>query len=386
MGSSRLDLEVVDSFSKVDPAEWNALVPPDFVFADHRFLSALEDSGCLGRRTGWHPRILVARASGELVGTLPLYEKTNSYGEFIFDWQWAHAAESAGLDYYPKLVAAIPFTPATGPKFLMAKEPAISDVRQTLLEAARDLCRESGCSSLHFLFTTPEETRFLETSSSFVRHGFQFHWQRRPQWKTFADYLAALRSKRRNEVRRERESVRTSGLTIELVTGGALTREHSDLMFRYYRSTIAKMGGVPYLTQNFFKLVVDRMPERVLFVVARKADGEAVAGAMNLFGGRTLFGRYWGCEDEYRHLHFEVCYYSAIEWALANGIDLFEAGAQGEHKFNRGFTPNMTFSTHEFRDAWFGDAIADFLVRERRAIDEVVADYEAHDPFKRNEA
>ncbi|MES2963651.1 MAG: GNAT family N-acetyltransferase, partial [Bdellovibrionota bacterium] len=336
MSASPLQIEVLDSISRVTPEEWNALVPPDFVFADHRFLSSLEDSGCLGRRTGWHPLIVVARLEGRLAGALPLYAKTNSYGEFIFDWQWAQAAESAGLEYYPKLVGAIPFTPATGPKFLIATDTstetsateAISSdgIRRSLLAAARTLVAEQNFSSLHLLFTTPDETRFLESSGSLVRHSFQFHWQRRPEWKTFADYLGSLRSKRRSEVRRERESVRASGLSLELVTGEQLTREHSNLMFRFYRSTIAKMGGVPYLTENFFKTITERMPERILFVVARKPSGEAVAGALNLFGGQSLFGRYWGCDDDYRHLHFEVCYYAAIEWALANGIELFEAG------------------------------------------------------------
>jgi uncharacterized protein len=374
-------IEVFESFEEVSEGPWNALERGDFVFADLRFFKALESSGSIGRRTGWYPKIIAAFEEGELTGALPLFEKMNSYGEYIFDWGWAQAAESAGLDYYPKLVAAVPFTPATGPKLLLSKDDLkASRAKEHLL--ARAMSEAEDKSSIHFLFTTKEETETLRERSYLVRHSFQYHWRNRG-WTTFAEFLESFRSKRRSEIRRERELVQKSGVTIERLTGDQLTSEHASIMYGFYRSTTEKMGGHSYLTRAFFSAVFETMKDSILFVLAKNPDGVAIAGALNFYRGKTLFGRYWGCHEDYKNLHFEVCYYQAIEWALARGFQLFEAGAQGEHKFNRGFTPQLTLSCHELSNPGLREAVADFLEREKRSIDSLFEEYREHDPFKR---
>jgi predicted N-acyltransferase len=374
-------LEIQDSFSAFSAQEWNELTSGDFVFADHRFLMALEAGGCLGRRTGWKSRILAVRSEGRLVGALPLFEKSNSYGEYIFDWGWANAAFEAGIPYYPKLVAAIPFTPATGPKFLLTEDLRLArQVREILINAVDN--ETQSRSSMHFLFTTPEESEALAANGYLIRHSFQYHWQNR-NWKTFEDFLGSLRSKRRAEIRREREAVASSRLKIERLTGEDLTPRHAEIMYGFYRSTIHKMGGHTYLTPEFFLRVFETMKDSILFVMASTEDSIPVAGAFNFFKGRTLYGRYWGCHDDYRQLHFEVCYYQAIDWAIERGIELFEAGAQGEHKFNRGFTPRLTLSGHSIRDSRLRLAIEGFLEREKTGIQELFREYETHSPFRR---
>lgn len=388
---SPLVLTIHESFSAFDEAEWNALERGDFVFADLRFLKALENGRCLGRRTGWFPKILAVRtavanrdadAQGELVGALCLFDKSNSYGEYIFDWAWANAAEQNGISYYPKTVAAIPFTPATGSKFLLKSASAHAlAAREMLLEGARASATDQ--SSLHFLFETPAETELLRERSYLIRHSFQYQWRNRG-WKTFADFLGALRSKRRSEIRRERETVAKSGITIKRLTGSDLTSEHAEIMYAFYLSTISKMGGHAYLSREFFVQVFTKMSDSVLFVLAENTEGEPIAGAFNLFRGTSLFGRYWGCVDDYKQLHFEVCYYQAIDWALERGFELFEAGAQGEHKFNRGFTPHLTLSAHEIHEPRLREAIAEFLEHEKKSIDDLFAEYAESSPFQRN--
>ncbi len=383
-------IEIVDSFLKIEESAWNALVAHDFIFADHRFLRALEESGSLGKRTGWHPQILLAWAEGspeQLVGAIPLFVKTNSYGEYIFDWGWANAAEQAGLSYYPKLVSAIPFTPATGPKILLSQDALMAaKARERLIEKSLELANE--VSSLHFLFTEKNETELLRERGFLVRHSFQYHWRNRG-WSNFDEYLNAFRSKRRSEIRRERSHVANSPIRIRCLTGAELTasekapHEHADTMFSFYRSTTEKMGGHSYLTRDFFRRVFSTLADSILFVLATDENDVPVAGALNFFKDTTLFGRYWGCLEDHKNLHFEVCYYQAIEWALARGFQLFEAGAQGEHKFNRGFTPELTLSCHELRHVGLREAVADFLEREKESIDDLFKEYREHDPFKR---
>lgn len=372
---------VHESFSDFTESEWNALERGDFVFADHRFLSALETSRCLGGRTGWFPQIFSVRSGGRLIGALPVFKKTNSYGEYIFDWAWANAAEQVGFDYYPKLVAAIPFTPATGPKLLLSVNltEAVS-ARECLMNAVCQAAR--SYSSLHFLFETPLDIEFLRERSFLVRHSFQYHWRNRG-WSNFDDFLGALRSKRRSEIKRERNVVSASGIIITRLTGEELNDEHAEIMYAFYLSTIHKMGGQNYLTKDFFADVFRRMKDSILLVLAHTPEGEPIAGALNFYRGKTLFGRYWGCRDDYKNLHFDVCYYQAIDWCLARGFQLFEAGAQGEHKFNRGFTPQLTLSAHEINQPGLRAAVSDFLEREKVSIGEMFADYKAHDPFQR---
>ena len=370
-----MEVTVHESFSEFTELEWNALPRADFVFADHRFLTALERGKCLGRRTGWFPRIYACRSDSTLAGALISFDKSNSYGEYIFDWAWANAADQIGFDYYPKRVVAIPFTPATGPKILS------SDLRARELLIARVMEDSNTGSSLHFLFSTSEEAELLRKRSLLLRHSYQYHWRNRG-WRDFNEFLGALRSKRRSEIRRERAVVAASGVGIECFTGDRLTSEHARVMIEFYRSTIFKMGGHAYLSAEFFEDVFERMKDSILFVQA-SVEGVPVAGALNFYRGKSLYGRYWGCVDDYKNLHFEVCYYQAIEWALARGFELFEAGAQGEHKFNRGFTPSLTLSAHEIYEPRLREAVSDFLEREKVSIDELFKDYRDHDPFQR---
>ncbi len=368
---------------------WRGLEPPDFPFFDLEFLEALERSGSIGRSSGWSPAYLLCEGDGgEVLGALPAYLKTDSYGEYIFDWEWARAYREYGLRYYPKLVAAVPFTPATGPKLLV--RPDLTEggadgrraVRRALLRAARGLGDEFGVSSSHALFLPEGELGEFEDQGFSVRHSLQFHWRNRG-YGSFDDYLGALTSKRRRQISRERRQLGEEGLTIERLTGEELSAEHAALMYRFYLSTLDRKWGASYLTGSFFDEVFRTMKDRILFVLARDgATGRPVAGALNFYKGRTIFGRYWGAFEERRNLHFELCYYQAIEFAVERDLDLFEAGAQGEHKHSRGFLPSITYSAHEIRHKGFRRAIERYIDEEKEWLAEAMEDYARHDPYK----
>ena len=380
-------VELLLGIEGVDEALWRALEPPNFPFFDLEFLRALERSGSIGKASGWSPVYLVCRDEGGVPGALCLYLKTDSYGEYVFDWEWARAYQQHGLPYYPKLVAAVPFTPATGPKLLVrpdvSRDPAArASVTGALLDAARRLGDRSDVSSSHALFLTEEDLDEFAARGFAVRHSLQFHWRNRG-YDAFADYLDALEGKRRRQVARERRQLGGEGLEIERITGEDLGPEHADIMYRFYLSTFDRKWGFPYLTEAFFEEVFRTMGDRVLLVLAR--DGltrRPVAGALNFFKGRTLFGRYWGASEERRNLHFELCYYQAIEFAIERRMELFEAGAQGEHKLARGFLPTLTYSAHEIRHPTFRHAIERYIAEEREMLAGTLAAYARHDPYK----
>jgi predicted N-acyltransferase len=364
-----------------DLAAWRALEPPDFPFFDYEFLRALERSGSIGGGSGWSPVYLVCKDDlGGVLGALPLYLKTHSYGEYIFDWEWAHAYRQHGLPYYPKLVAAVPFTPATGPKLLVRPDADRAAVTRALLAAARRLGEERRVSSSHALFLPEEELdEFIEHGFA-VRHSVQFHWRNRG-YGAFSDYLDAMMSKRRRQVARERRQL--EGVEIERLTGSELSPEHAATMYRFYLSTSDRKWGSPYLTGAFFAEVFRTMGDRILLVLARdRGTGRPIAGALNFFKGRTLYGRYWGTTEERRNLHFELCYYQAIEFAIERRLALFEAGAQGEHKLARGFLPSLTYSAHAIHHPDFRRAIEDYINVEKKILAEDMADYAQHDPYK----
>ena len=364
-----------------DLAAWRALEPPDFPFFDCEFLRALERSGSIGGGSGWSPVYLVCKDDlGGVLGALPIYLKTHSYGEYIFDWEWAHAYRQHGLPYYPKLVAAVPFTPATGPKLLVRPDADRAAVTRALLTAARRLGEERRVSSSHALFLPEEELdEFIEHGFA-VRHSVQFHWRNRG-YGAFSDYLDAMMSKRRRQVARERRQL--EGVEIERLTGSELSPEHAATMYRFYLSTSDRKWGSPYLTGAFFAEVFRTMGDRILLVLARdRGTGRPIAGALNFFKGRTLYGRYWGSTEERRNLHFELCYYQAIEFAIERRLALFEAGAQGEHKLARGFLPSLTYSAHAIRHPDFRRAIEDYITMEKKILAEDMADYAQHDPYK----
>jgi predicted N-acyltransferase len=375
------------SIEEVGEKAWRVLEPPNFPFFDYEFLRALERSGCVGPGTGWEPVYLVCREGEDLRGALPLYVKTDSYGEYIFDWDWAYAYHERGLPYYPKLVAAVPFTPATGPRLLTrldADTAERSRVSAALLDAARDLGEEVRASSTHALFLPEAEVPELEERGFAVRHSMQFHWRNRG-YDNFSDYLDALQSKRRRQILRERRQL-DEDLTIDRLTGeaagGELAAANAAAMYGFYISTSERKWGSPYLNRAFFDEVFRTMADRILYVVARDGEGWPVAGTLNFFKGDALYGRYWGALEERRNLHFELCYYQPLEFAIGRRIALFEAGAQGEHKLARGFLPTLTYSVHEIRHPMFRPAIERYIEREKEIIAENLAFYREHDPYR----
>jgi predicted N-acyltransferase len=370
---------------EVDREMWRTLEPPEFPFFDFEFLRALEHSGSIHRRSGWSPAYLVCKEGARLLGALCLYLKTDSYGEYIFDWEWARAYQQYGLSYYPKLVAAVPFTPATGPKLLLPPDVDVTTrarVTNALLEAAEDLGTEYRVSSSHALFLPEEELGEFMRRGFTVRHSLQFHWRNR-DYETFSDYLGTLSGKRRRQILRERRQLEGEGLEILHLTGNALLPEHAALMHRFYLATLDGKWGVPYLNRAFFDEVFKTMKDRTLLVLARDVAGLPLAGALFFLKDRSLFGRYWGAAQQRRNLHFELCYYQAIDFAIGQGINLLEAGAQGEHKLARGFLPALTYSAHKIRDPAFERAIREYIESEKQVLQRVMKEYSSHDPYKR---
>jgi predicted N-acyltransferase len=377
-------IEWLRGIEDVDRETWRSLEPPGFPFFDFEFLRALARSRSIGRRSGWSPSYLLCKEAGRALGALCLYLKTDSYGEYIFDWEWARAYQQYGLPYYPKLVAAVPFTPATGPKLLVRPDLDLATrtrVKRALLDAAEDLGTEYGVSSSHALFLPEEELGEFVCRGFAVRHSLQFHWHNH-DYQTFSDYLEALSGKRRRQILRERRQLEGEGLEISHLTGDDLLSEHAGLMHRFYLATLDGKWGVPYLNRAFFEEVFKTMRDRTLLVLARDGAGSPVAGALFFLKDSSLFGRYWGTVQQRRNLHFELCYYQAIEFAIQRGFRLFEAGAQGEHKLARGFLPSLTYSAHKIRDPAFRRAIEEYIESEKEMLQGIIAEYALHDPYK----
>jgi predicted N-acyltransferase len=384
-GGERIEVTVLGGLEAIPAAEWDACASPGpgrpaDPFTTHRFLKALEDSRSVGRGTGWMPRHLVARADGVAIAVMPLYAKSHSQGEYIFDHNWAHAWERAGGRYYPKLQAAVPFTPATGRRFL-ARPGREAEGRGALLQGALALAEQTGVSSLHVTFCTADESAWGASLGLLARTTQQFHWQNRG-YRDFDAFLADLASRKRKAIRKERARAREFGGDIVAVTGDALAREHWDAFWRFYQDTGGRKWGHPYLTRAFFERVHATMRDDVLLVLARRR-GRWVAGALNFIGRDTLYGRYWGCIEDHPCLHFELCYYQAIEWAIAHGLARVEAGAQGEHKLARGYLPVATHSLHWIADPGFARAVAQYLEAEAAAVDREIEVLTAYGPFRR---
>jgi hypothetical protein len=363
------------SLRAVDPVAWDTVVGDGCPFFEHAFLVGLEITGCVGGATAWQPRYLLAHRGGALVGALALFLKSDSYGEFIFDWAWAEAAERAGLRYYPKLVAAAPFSPVGGPRLLVG--PGEGDaVRMALLDGARHAAERAQASSLHLLFLDPHEARFAEQAGFAIRHSHQFHWTNEG-YATFDDFLGRFRSKRRNQIRRERRAVREAGVTIRVVEGAQITDADLEHAWAFYQATVDKFfWGQRYLNRAFFTWMGQHWRHR-LFLVLAEHDGQVLGGALNVRKGDHLYGRYWGARADVRFLHFEVCSYAGIEAAIERGITRFEAGAGGGgHKYGRGFLPTLTRSAHEIYVPALDVAVRDFLKKEQHALAESLAGLE----------
>lgn len=380
-----LSARLHSSITEIPAAEWDACAAPETAdggrpldpFTTHRFLLALEDSGSVGPGTGWMPCHLALRQDGRLIGVVPLYAKAHSQGEYIFDWAWAEAFERAGGRYYPKLQAAVPFTPVTGRRFLAAPGTA----PEALISAALRAAGQLGVSSLHATFCTAAEAQTGTTLGLLSRASHQFHWFDEG-FGDFAGFLDSLSSRKRKAIRRERAAAQAGVDAILALTGPALEAAHWDAMWRFYQDTGRRKWGRPYLTRRFFDLAAERLVDDVLLFLAMK-DGRPVAGALNWIGREALYGRYWGCTADIPFLHFELCYHQAIDWALAHGLPRVEAGAQGEHKLARGYRPVETHSLHWIADPRFRAAVAEFLIRERQAVAEETAILTAFGPFRR---
>jgi len=380
------DLTLHDSLTEIPAADWDLVACPEATrgrpidpFTTHRFLSALDRSKSTGAGTGWQPKPLILRQDGRITGAVPIYVKSHSQGEYIFDHGWAEALVRAGGRYYPKLQIAVPFTPATGRRFF-----GDADARAALLEATIGIAEQNRLSSVHVTFCTEAEAAEMAGQHGLLhRVTQQFHWENRG-YATFDDFLADLASRKRKMIRKERETARSSGLTITALTGDQIEPVHWDAFWAFYQDTGARKWGTPYLTRKFFNEVQTTMRDDVLLVLAVR-DGKPVAGALNFIGRETLFGRYWGCNEDHPCLHFELCYYQAIDFAIANRMARVEAGAQGEHKLARGYLPVPVHSLHWIGDPSFRTAVAQYLERERRAVDQEIEVLTAYGPFRRVE-
>jgi len=373
------------SVSRVDAAIWDALDHGASPFLKHGFLRALEESGSIGAGSGWFPVYLLAEdADGEVHGAVAAFVKSHSYGEYIFDWGWARAAEQAGLSYYPKLVVAAPVTPATGRRVLLRPGADTRAVTQALALAVRELADRAECSSIHWLFCTHEESVELEELGFAPRASYQFHW-RNAGYRDFDDFLAAMTSRKRKQIRKERNRGLEAVDGVRFVPGAELDRVQVSAMDRYYRTTVQGHWGRDYLRPGFFEKLVAYLPEQVLFAEAHRG-GRPVAGALFLESSAALYGRYWGCDEPIDFLHFEVAYYAGIERCIERGIPLFEAGAQGEHKLLRGFLPSRTYSNHWIRDPALARAIAGFLDREDREVRRQMEELASVGPYKHPDA
>ncbi|RTL82442.1 MAG: N-acetyltransferase [Hyphomicrobiales bacterium] len=384
-----LTARFVQSLDRVDAAAWDACANPRATapddgerhnpFISYAFLHALERSGSVGRASGWSPlHVLVEDAGGRLVACAPTYLKSHSLGEYVFDQGWAQAYERAGGRYYPKLQVAAPFTPVTGRRLLVA-QGAPAGAQAALIAALRGLRQAVGASSIHLTFPTRADAETLRAAGFILRAGEQFHFFNEG-YRDFDDFLDALSARKRKAIRRERRDAQ-EGLVIERLTGGEIAPAHWDAFFAFYMDTGARKWGRPYLTRAFFDAIGETMADRILLVMAR-VGGDYVAGAINFLGDDAIYGRNWGARVERPFLHFEVCYYQAIEHALMNGYKRVEAGAQGEHKLARGYRPVVTWSAHEFADENLAAAVADYCRRERRALDDMIAEQEALLPFR----
>jgi len=386
MTADSITVSLAESISSIPEDQWARLDHGRSPFTAYPFFAAMEASGSVGPRTGWQPLFLLAWAgtSDELVGAVPAWVKAHSYGEYIFDWAWARGAQAAGIPYYPKLVVAVPFTPVTGRRILVRPD-APREVAKALATATMDVVRQLKLSSVHWLFTTPEDQEILKQVGYMPRLTQQYHWHNQG-WATFEDFLGSLRSKRRREVRRERRMVRDAGITVRMIEGPDLTDAHWAAADAFYRHTCNRKWNDPYFEPGFFDRIRETYADRFVLCAAEK-DGEVLAGSIFFREGDALYGRHWGRRDDVRvkGLHFDVCYHTPIAWAIERGIELYEAGAQGEHKVARGFLPAEIHSAHWVADPRLAGGVRRFLAEEAEHTEVIMDVLEARTPFRRGD-
>lgn len=375
-------LNLYSSITSVDKDQYNRLIDPQNPFFEYEFLEALEQSGCVGEQTTWKPYyiILSDKEKDLIVGAVTFYIRFDSYGEFIFDWEWARAFYDAGMNYYPKLLVAVPFTPTNGKRIHVDPDYSFETCAAIMVEYLIEICREKNFSSIHFLFLTNKEQEFLESYGFLSRTTHQYHWKNRG-YDTFDDFLADLRTGRRKQIKKERKYLAQSDLNIELIDKNNVKPEHIDAIWQFYIDTSSRKWGTPYLNKKFFELLYEKMSDNIVLVMAKNGNGWA-GGTFNVVKNQSLYGRYWGCLEDFRYLHFECCYYSLIEYAISNNIEIFEAGAQGEHKFLRGFGAYPTYSSHYINNEGASAAISGFLDSEKIYISNLIDRYNNKSPLK----
>lgn len=385
---TKIEILALSSLVEIEPTDWDACACPETAdggrpndpFTTYSFLKALEDSGSVHPSSGWQPHYLIAKSEGQVVACAPLYGKSHSQGEFIFDHNWAQAYERSGGQYYPKLQIAVPFTPATGRRLLTRL--GFEDIgRSALVQGATQLAENHQLSSLHITFCTAEEASVGKALGLMTRTSQQFHWHN-GGYANFDAFLASLSSRKRKNIRKERQQAQAFGGTIQALTGDDIKPRHWDSFWRFYQDTGARKWGSPYLTREFFDIAQHSMRDDIMLVMAHR-DGQDVAGALNFIGRDVIYGRYWGCIEDHPCLHFEACYYQAIDYAIRHGLTRVEAGAQGEHKLARGYLPVTNHSLHWFRDPGFTKAVDQYLVAEKAAVEHDIEILTAYGPFKK---
>ena len=370
-----ITIEIIDSILEVNPNQWDALTDGTPLLS-HAFLSSLELTHCVGKGTGWMPQPLVVRDGDQLLGAMPLYLKTHSYGEYVFDWAWADAFERSGHRYYPKLLSAIPFSPITSAR-LLAKT---AEVQSMLLDAVAQVMQHHRLSSAHVLFPDSDSAKQLQAAGWMVRHGVQFRWENE-NFTDFEHFLTTLTHDKRKKIHQERKKIQATGVVSKRLQGADITPENLDFFYTCYANTYSEHRSSPYLTHEFFNLIVGKMPQNILLIIA-ELNGEPIASTLSIYNHDTLYGRYWGAAQFVSGLHFELCYYQAQEFCIEQKIRFFEGGAQGEHKLARGFKPRPTCSYHKIANPDFALAIQDFLTRETTGMAQYVTELEERAPFK----
>ena len=377
-----MKIEFLDTIERIDKNDWNKLVRKKYPFLNYEFLKALEITKCVSPEEGWTPLHIVVSEKGIVLAIMPLYVKTDSQGEFIFDWSWADAYYRNGLEYYPKLVSSIPFTPASGPRLVIADERRSEEIIKAVSNALKKISEDNNFSSVHILLAEKEEIDLYSNEDFSLRTSYSFHWFNK-EYKNFDNFLEDMTSRQRKNIKKERTKISQQGIKMKKISGHEITEDMLEIFYKFYQVTYLKRGMRGYLNLEFFKKIVNKMPESILMVLAQNSLGEYVAGALNFYDEEKLYGRYWGCLEEYDSLHFETCYYQGIEFCIKEKLKSFDPGVQGEHKIKRGFCPIETFSAHWIKDVRFKEAIDDFLSRERVHILEYNQDRKSRLPFKK---
>ncbi len=370
---------VHDAIADIAPQAWNSLAGDAYPFLRHEFLLAAEQTGCVSADAGWSPRHITLERDGRMVGAMPLYQKEHSWGEFVFDWAWARAYEQAGLRYYPKLVSAVPFTPAPSRRLLLA-DPADTAAAGALIDAAIALARRTDCSSLHVLFPVPEELPLLRAAGLRIRKDCQFHWHNRG-YADFDGFLRTFTASKRKKVRRDRRRVSEAGIRFRHLKGAEIDTDTWEQVYRFISITFMRRGSLPYYNLDFFLRICEALPDNILIILAER-DAEPIAAAVFFEAPSALYGRYWGSDGHHNALHFETCYYQGIDYCIEKGLQLFEPGTQGEHKISRGFAPQSTWSAHWLAHPQFLSAIEDYLEEEARYVDRYIEAVDARSPYR----